>query len=117
MSPLERVRFYLVLTHTEDLQLQRLCVALGNQKLDGMEEQFKAMWQMIFKKHLVVIEKFGRFAHRNKALKRIPSKLEEQFVNDPVYRFDLPVKISFDAVTGMAKFEFVSSGESGFTEF
>eukprot|EP00581_Thalassiosira_minuscula_P032835 CAMPEP_0183761012 /NCGR_PEP_ID=MMETSP0739-20130205/8144_1 /TAXON_ID=385413 /ORGANISM="Thalassiosira miniscula, Strain CCMP1093" /LENGTH=409 /DNA_ID=CAMNT_0025999077 /DNA_START=30 /DNA_END=1259 /DNA_ORIENTATION=+ len=113
LSPMERVWFYLVLTHTEDLQSQRLCVALGNTKLEGMEENFKNMWQLIFKKHLVVIEKFGRFAHRNKALKRIPTQMEEDFVNDPSFRFDLPVKLSIDQATGMAKFEFVSSAENG----
>lgn len=79
-----------------------------------MEENVKKMWQMIFVKHLTVIEKFGRFAHRNKFLKRIPSKEEEQFANDPAYRFDLPVKLSLDPRTGAAKFEFfISRKEEG----
>lgn len=111
MSPIERVWLYLVFTHAEDLKSQQECVNFGKTKLDGMEKVFKQMWQMIFEKHLVVIEKFGRFPHRNKFLKRPGTPEEEEFVNDPKFRFDLPVKLNIDPQTGKAAFTFIKEKE------
>ena len=38
-----------------------------------------------------VIEKFGRFPHRNDILKRATTPLEATFLEDPAFRFDLPL--------------------------
>lgn len=110
LSNLERVWIYLVLTHTEDLVSQQQCVNLAKEKLTTMCPGFRKMWNVIFEKHLVVIEKFGRFPHRNQFLRRPSTPQESQFVNDPSYRFDLPVKLELDPNTGEAKFIFLGDG-------
>ena len=56
---------------------------------------------------LQVIRQFGRFPHRNTFLGRISSHDELEFVNNPKYRFDLPVKLTVDPGTGAAGFEFI----------
>ena len=48
-----------------------------------------------------VIEKFGRFPHRNEIYKRATTSLEATFLEDPTYRFDLPLVYGED---GSAKF-------------
>jgi uncharacterized protein (DUF924 family) len=108
LTDLEKVWLYLVLTHTEDITTQERCVALATAKLVKMETGFQKMWNLIFQKHLVVIEKFGRFPHRNSVLMRPSTAEEEKFVNDPSYRFDLPVKLEVDKHTGHANFIFIS---------
>jgi len=90
--------------------VQKLCVKLGNEKLEKMEPNFKKMWITIFEKHLVVIEKFGRFPHRNNFLTRHSTPAELEFVNDPKFRFDLPVKLTVDPLTGAAGFHFIMAG-------
>lgn len=109
LSDLEKVWMYLVLTHAEDLPLQQRCVSLSDANLMNMEEGFRKMWNGIFHKHLEVIQMFGRFPHRNAFLSR-PSTLEElHFLQDPKYRFDLPVKLEADPLTGEPKFVFVKT--------
>ena len=49
-----------------------------------------------------VIEKFGRFPHRNEIYKRGTTSLEATFLEDPTYRFDLPLVYGED---GSAKFD------------
>ena len=90
------------------VQAQNMCVEVSSEGL-GLEENFSKMWHMIFVKHLQVIERFGRFPHRNAFLGRVSSQEEQEFINDPKYRFDLPVKLTVDPVTGAAGFEFIMS--------
>lgn len=111
LTDLEKVWFYLVLTHTEDLHAQKQCVALANEKLVNMPEMFRKMWNTIFEKHLTVIERFGRFPHRNKFQLRESTPEEAEFLDDPTFRFDLPVVLIVDPVTGEAKFIFKTGAE------
>lgn len=108
LKVMERVWLYLVLTHTEDQMVQKECVDLAKRKLDGMEGNFRKMWIIIFEKHLTVIEKFGRFPHRNKFMHRHSTADEDDFVNDPKYRFDLPVTLTEDPNTGAKGFNFIA---------
>jgi uncharacterized protein (DUF924 family) len=115
LTVMERVWLYLVFTHAEDKEVQNQCVMLAKDKLCDMEANFRKMWITIFEKHETVIEKFGRFPHRNKFMCRKSTADEEEFVNDLKFRFDLPVVLTVDPETGTAGFNFVSSepAESG----
>lgn len=112
LHDLEKVWIYLVLTHTEDLTSQKLCVKLAEENLLQMDENYRQMWKTIFQKHLLVIERFGRFPHRNTLLGRPSTPEEETFVKDPLFRFDLPVKFEIDPQTNEAKFIFLSQSSN-----
>ena len=58
-------------------------------------------WLSHLRYHLQVIEKFGRFPHRNEIHKRATTPLEATFLEDPAFRFDLPLVYGED---GSAKF-------------
>jgi alkyl hydroperoxide reductase subunit AhpC/uncharacterized protein (DUF924 family) len=92
LRPIERVFLCLVLTHSEALDDQHLC----------MEEWGRAMAELapddplnafheIFHRHVAVIKRFGRFPHRNKILQRPNAEAEEDFLGDGSFRFDLPL--------------------------
>jgi len=70
LSPTEKVFLYLPLEHSENLDDQNLCVELFDQEPDLEYERDFAI------KHRDIIEKFGRFPHRNEILDR-PSTTEE----------------------------------------
>jgi len=42
-------------------------------------------------RHLEVIERFGRFPHRNNMLHRVNTESELAFLRNPMFRFDLPL--------------------------
>jgi thioredoxin-dependent peroxiredoxin len=92
LRPIERVFLCLVLTHSEELDDQHLC----------MEEWGRAMAELasddplnafheIFHRHVAVIKRFGRFPHRNKMLQRANTTAEEDFLENSSFRFDLPL--------------------------
>ena len=92
LRPIERVFLCLVLTHSEVLDDQHLC----------MEEWGRAMTELaaddplnafheVFHRHVAVIQRFGRFPHRNKILQRANTAAEEDFLDNSAFRFDLPL--------------------------
>jgi alkyl hydroperoxide reductase subunit AhpC/uncharacterized protein (DUF924 family) len=92
LRPIERVFLCLVLTHSELLDDQHVC----------MEEWGRAMAELapddplnafheIFHRHVAVIQRFGRFPHRNKILQRANTAAEEDFLENSSFRFDLPL--------------------------
>ena len=79
LSPVERWFFYMPLEHSERLCDQALCVDAFKSALTDAPEGFKPALQDALDyayKHKAVIEKFGRFPHRNQILGRT-SSLEE----------------------------------------
>ena len=73
MKPVERQFIYLPLEHGEALGYQLQCLALMQSLSQFPETSDLHVWA---EKHLVIIERFGRFPHRNAALGR-ESTLEE----------------------------------------
>jgi len=67
---------YLPLEHSENLSDQRECLGL-------MKEMGDAGYVDFAQKHLDVIEKFGRFPHRNVLLGRKSTPAEEAFLKGP----------------------------------
>lgn len=69
---------YLPFEHSEDLNDQQLCLKLMAERLDADGEDLE--WA---RKHFVIIERFGRFPHRNKALGRESTPEELEFLKGP----------------------------------
>ncbi|ATE62115.1 DUF924 family protein [Thauera sinica] len=82
----ERVFLYLPLEHSEDLADQRESVRL----FDRLCAEVPAAQRTLFdgyldyaRRHLEVIERFGRFPHRNAALGRETTPAEADFLRQP----------------------------------
>ena len=86
LLPVERWFFYLPLEHTEALDDQRRSVAL----FTALRDEADADWRPLFtgvldfaEKHRVIIERFGRFPHRNAVLNRASTAGELAFLQEP----------------------------------
>jgi uncharacterized protein (DUF924 family) len=86
LHPVERVFVYLPLEHAEDLHLQEMSVEkfeqLADSADDGDDDYFAGVLDYAVRHH-EIIERFGRFPHRNEVLSR-PSTAEElEFLEQP----------------------------------
>jgi uncharacterized protein (DUF924 family) len=80
LPPLLRTFVYLPFEHAEDLDAQREAVRL----FERLGDEGSTVWA---RKHLAIIERFGRFPHRNAALGRVSTPEEEAFLAEPGSRF------------------------------
>lgn len=87
LHPFERLWIYLPYMHSENLDHQRKCIALYEKTLaeDPLVKEHdieRVIRNNIAggKKHLVMIEKFGRFPHRNIILGRESTKEELEYL-------------------------------------
>lgn len=86
LVPIQRVFAYLVFEHAEDLHLQQRAVALFRALLEqarGAEQPTFADFLDYAERHLRVIERFGRFPHRNATLGRDSTDAERAFLREP----------------------------------
>jgi uncharacterized protein (DUF924 family) len=86
LRPIERVFFYLPLEHSEQLADQRQCVQLYKQLLDEVapaEKPLFATYLDFAERHREIIERFGRFPHRNAILGRVSTEEELAFLEIP----------------------------------
>ena len=92
LRPIERVFLCLVLTHSEELDDQHLCMAEWDRAMEELapDDPLKAFHE-VFHRHVAVIQRFGRFPHRNKILRRANTEAEEHFLANNSFRFDLPL--------------------------
>lgn len=84
--PIERVFLYLPLEHSEDLADQREAVRLFDALADEVAPEQRptfADYLDYARRHLEIIERFGRFPHRNAALGRETSAAEAEFLRQP----------------------------------
>jgi len=90
LEPVERVFFYLPLEHSEDMQMQDLScrkfaellddnINTDSSPSDGTYEGFYRYAE----RHRDVIQKFGRFPHRNKILGRVSPEMEQEYLDTP----------------------------------
>lgn len=78
--PMDRRAFiYMPYMHAEDLDMQNACVRLCDSRLDNSNTLHHA------KEHRKVIERFGRFPHRNKILGRKSTAEEQRFLDNNGY--------------------------------
>ena len=66
--------FYLPFEHSEDVEDQRRALQLFSERCNAGDN---VKWA---ERHLVVIERFGRFPHRNKVLGREPTPEETEYL-------------------------------------
>ncbi len=86
LSEIEKVFFYLPLEHSERMADQDLSVDLYAKLAAGGEADFKAMLDSTLdyaKRHRAIIQKFGRFPHRNEILQRRSTPEEVEFLTKP----------------------------------
>jgi len=80
---IERCFYYLPLEHSENIEDQQLCLDLLKRILgSNIEKHRDKIEDAIYyaDKHKQIIEKFGRFPHRNKILKRESTREELDFL-------------------------------------
>jgi uncharacterized protein (DUF924 family) len=86
LRPIQRVFFYLPLEHSESLDDQNESVALFEALASDVpaatREDFKGYVDFA-RHHRAIIERFGRFPHRNAILGRISSAEEAAFLKEP----------------------------------
>ena len=76
LTPIERSFLYMPFMHSESLQIHE--VAVGLFQKNGIESN------MDFElRHKVIIERFGRYPHRNEILGRTSTKQELEFLKQP----------------------------------
>src|SRR5690606_32287203 len=86
LRPIERVFFYLPLEHAEDLALQHRCVELFETLAASLPEETRKSFDGFTdfaRKHRVIVERFGRFPHRNAILGRESTDEEIAFLRTP----------------------------------
>lgn len=86
LRPIERVFFYLPMEHAEDLDLQERCVATMRELADEVPEAWRETFETFVdfaERHRVIIERFGRFPHRNAILGRESTDEERAFLEQP----------------------------------
>jgi len=92
LQPVERVFLCLALTHSEALEDQQLCMAeWGRVAAELAPDDALNAFHDIFQRHADVIQRFGRFPHRNEILQRASTAAEEDFLGNSAFRFDLPL--------------------------
>lgn len=83
----ERMFQYMPLMHAENVALQRLCVHLFHREMEmaqSQEAKDAAKSNHDYGvRHLVIIERFGRFPHRNEILGRASTSEEIAFLKEP----------------------------------
>ena len=96
LSFLERAFFYHPLEHSESAQNQMLSVQRFEQLSQDASSEWRPMMADFFKhacEHRDIIEKFGRFPHRNAILGRASSPAEKQFLEDGGATFGQTINI------------------------
>jgi uncharacterized protein (DUF924 family) len=84
LRPIERVFAYLPFEHAEDLGSQRRAVEMFATVEGGVLDGSYADYA---RRHCEVIERFGRFPHRNEILGRVSTPEEIEFLKQPGSRF------------------------------
>lgn len=86
LSARERVFAYMPLMHVENASLQRLAVKLftelASASAEGMADEL-AQYASYAVEHQVIVERFGRFPHRNRILGRESTAEELEFLKQP----------------------------------
>ncbi|MCB1957514.1 MAG: DUF924 domain-containing protein [Rhodocyclaceae bacterium] len=81
LPPLQRVFVYLPLEHAEDPGLQRRSVSLFEALAQASPPL--AAYADFARRHQAVVERFGRFPHRNRALGRASTAAERAWLAQP----------------------------------
>lgn len=80
LLPVQRWFIYLPYEHSEDLDNQSACMELFSSLADDENSQSAIAYAQ---RHYDVIQRFGRFPHRNSILGRKTTPEEQEFLNTP----------------------------------
>ena len=83
LKPVERVFVYLPLEHSEDQEDQKLSVKKFKELHRQVAQEMRKVYQVFLDyaiKHKVIIDRFGRFPHRNEILGRKSTTEELEFL-------------------------------------
>ena len=86
LRPIERVFFYVPLEHSESIENQNRCVALFTALAASASEAQRKLFDGYVDyavRHRDIIQRFGRFPHRNAILGRQSSAEELEFLQKP----------------------------------
>lgn len=86
MSVPERLFLYMPFEHSEDRDQQKRAIELFEKLVEdavGDEKTYVSQSLEWARKHFAVIERFGRFPHRNEALGRTSTQEEREFLKRP----------------------------------
>jgi uncharacterized protein (DUF924 family) len=86
LAPAERSFFYLPLEHAEDRELQALSVQCFERLAAAVAPALSTDYESFLdyaRRHREVVERFGRFPHRNAALERASTQAELDFIEQP----------------------------------
>lgn len=80
----ERAFFYMPLQHAEDKAAQRFCVACYERLAEDYPRYGKTVdfFLKFAREHAEIIERFGRFPHRNKILQRESTGEEKRYLKE-----------------------------------
>ncbi len=90
LKPSERVFVYLALEHSENQEDQKVSVVKFKKLCDEVPKKVRGIYQAFLDyaiKHKVIIDRFGRYPHRNEALGRKSTKEELEFLKEPGSHF------------------------------
>lgn len=90
LAPCERTFFYMPLEHAEDRDVQRLSVHLFERLAAEAPEEWRAELRAnagYAREHRMIVERFGRFPHRNAVLGRTSTPAEEEYLAADAPRF------------------------------
>ncbi len=86
LIPAQRAFFYLPLEHAEDIELQRLSVrcfdGLSHTVATAQRKEYESFLDYA-RRHRDIIERYGRFPHRNPILGRGSTPEETEFLKQP----------------------------------
>ncbi len=80
LSPFQRMFLYLPFEHSEDLEDQRRSVELFRRLAEDTGSEDLLVYAV---RHMEIIERFGRFPHRNEILGRRTTPEEAKFLEEP----------------------------------
>lgn len=86
LQPIHRVFMYMPLEHAEDKLIQQRCVELFEQLANSVPDSQHKLYLNFLDyaiKHQEVVDRFGRFPHRNKLLNRQSTQQEQEFLQQP----------------------------------
>ncbi len=86
LEPIQRYFFYLPFMHGEAIDVQRRSVVLYDELYRTAPQDLKVGVGLVrdaAHRHHEIIERFGRFPHRNAALSRATTPEEEEFLKEP----------------------------------
>lgn len=84
LTPIERVFFYMPLQHAESRKVQQKSCDIYNKLAEAVSPTYKETFETVVQfaeLHRDIIERFGRFPHRNVLLNRRNTADEEEFLS------------------------------------